>query len=73
MDEVDAPLDDANTERYANLVNSMSDQTQFLFISHNKIAMQMAKQLIGVTMQEQGVSRIVAVDIEAAVQMMEAS
>lgn len=73
LDEVDAPLDDANTERYANLVNSMSDQTQFLFISHNKIAMQMAKQLIGVTMQEQGVSRIVAVDIEAAVQMMEAS
>ncbi|AHG64504.1 chromosome partition protein SMC [Advenella mimigardefordensis DPN7] len=70
LDEVDAPLDDANTERYANLVNSMSDQTQFLFISHNKIAMQMAKQLIGVTMQEQGVSRIVAVDIESAVQLV---
>lgn len=70
LDEVDAPLDDANTERYANLVQSMSDQTQFLFISHNKIAMQMAKQLIGVTMQEQGVSRIVAVDLDAAVQMM---
>jgi chromosome segregation protein len=67
---VDAPLDDANTERYANLVASMSEQTQFLFISHNKIAMQMAKQLIGVTMQEQGVSRIVAVDIDSAVQMM---
>jgi chromosome segregation protein len=48
----------------------MSEQTQFLFISHNKIAMQMAKQLIGVTMQEQGVSRIVAVDIDSAVQMM---
>lgn len=47
----------------------MSDQTQFLFISHNKIAMQMAKQLIGVTMQEQGVSRIVAVDVDAAMQM----
>src|SRR5690606_14490252 len=58
LDEVDAPLDDANTERYANLVSSMSEQTQFLFISHNKIAMQMAKQLVGVTMQEQGVSRI---------------
>ena len=72
LDEVDAPLDDANTERYANLVRSMSDQTQFLFISHNKIAMQMAKQLIGVTMQEQGVSRIVAVDIESALQMAEA-
>lgn len=69
LDEVDAPLDDANTERYANLVSSMSDQTQFLFISHNKIAMQMAKQLIGVTMQEQGVSRIVAVDMDAALKM----
>lgn len=70
LDEVDAPLDDANTERYANLVSSMSEQTQFLFISHNKIAMQMAKQLIGVTMQEQGVSRVVAVDMDAAVQLM---
>lgn len=69
LDEVDAPLDDTNTERYANLVESMSDQTQFLFISHNKIAMQMAKQLVGVTMQEQGVSRIVAVDMAAAVEM----
>lgn len=69
LDEVDAPLDDANTERYAKLVQSMSDQTQFLFISHNKIAMQMAKQLVGVTMQEQGVSRIVAVDMAQAVEM----
>ena len=69
LDEVDAPLDDANTERYAKLVSAMSEQTQFLFISHNKIAMQMAKQLVGVTMQEQGVSRIVAVDIDSAVQM----
>lgn len=66
LDEVDAPLDDANTERYAKLVTSMSKGTQFLFISHNKIAMEMAEQLIGVTMQEQGVSRIVAVDMEAA-------
>ncbi|MDQ3270602.1 MAG: chromosome segregation protein SMC [Pseudomonadota bacterium] len=66
LDEVDAPLDDANTERYAKLVASMSKETQFLFISHNKIAMEMAEQLIGVTMQEQGVSRIVAVDMEAA-------
>ncbi len=72
LDEVDAPLDDANTERYANLVSNMSAQTQFLFISHNKIAMQMAKQLVGVTMQEQGVSRIVAVDIESALQLVEA-
>lgn len=71
LDEVDAPLDDANTERYANLVGSMSDQTQFLFISHNKIAMQMAKQLVGVTMQEQGVSRIVAVDIDLAAKWAE--
>jgi len=71
LDEVDAPLDDANTERYAKLVASMSEQTQFLFISHNKIAMEMAKQLIGVTMQEQGVSRIVAVDMEAATSMVQ--
>ncbi len=71
LDEVDAPLDDANTERYAKLVTSMSRETQFLFISHNKIAMEMAQQLIGVTMQEQGVSRIVAVDMEAAVTLAE--
>ena len=72
LDEVDAPLDDANTERYAKLVSSMSRETQFLFISHNKIAMEMAEQLIGVTMQEQGVSRIVAVDMEAALSFAEA-
>jgi len=71
LDEVDAPLDDANTERYAKLVSSMSKETQFLFISHNKIAMEMAEQLIGVTMQEQGVSRIVAVDMESAVSMVD--
>ena len=71
LDEVDAPLDDANTERYAKLVRSMSKGTQFLFISHNKIAMEMAEQLIGVTMQEQGVSRIVAVDMESAVSLAE--
>ena len=73
LDEVDAPLDDANTERYAKLVSSMSEQTQFLFISHNKIAMEMAEQLIGVTMQEQGVSRIVAVDMQAALGLAEAA
>ena len=72
LDEVDAPLDDANTERYAKLVTSMSRETQFLFISHNKIAMEMAEQLIGVTMQEQGVSRIVAVDMESALGLAEA-
>jgi chromosome segregation protein len=73
LDEVDAPLDDANTERYRNLVTEMSKGTQFLFISHNKIAMEMAQQLIGVTMQEQGVSRIVAVDMESALSMAEAA
>ncbi|MGS0753774.1 chromosome segregation protein SMC [Roseateles sp. GG27B] len=72
LDEVDAPLDDANTERYAKLVAEMSSGTQFLFISHNKIAMEMAEQLIGVTMQEQGVSRIVAVDMDKALAMAEA-
>lgn len=67
LDEVDAPLDDSNTERFCNMVKKMSANTQFLFISHNKIAMEMAQQLIGVTMQEQGVSRIVAVDMDSAV------
>jgi chromosome segregation protein len=67
LDEVDAPLDDSNTERFCRMVKRMSEHTQFLFISHNKIAMEMANQLIGVTMQEQGVSRIVAVDMESAV------
>lgn len=70
---MDAPLDDANTERYSKLVTEMSAGTQFLFISHNKIAMEMAEQLIGVTMQEQGVSRVVAVDIDAAAQLAEAA
>lgn len=69
MDEVDAPLDDSNTERFCNLVKKMSERTQFLFVSHNKITMEMAQQLIGVTMQESGVSRIVEVDIEAAMRM----
>jgi hypothetical protein len=69
MDEVDAPLDDSNTERFCALVRKMSERTQFLFVSHNKITMEMAQQLVGVTMQESGVSRIVEVDIEAAVQM----
>ena len=71
LDEVDAPLDDANTERYTKLVKGMGKETQFLFISHNKIAMEMAQQLIGVTMQEQGVSRIVAVDMQDAVRLAE--
>ncbi len=66
MDEVDAPLDDSNTERFCNMVKKMAEKTQFLFVSHNKITMEMAQQLIGVTMQESGVSRIVDVDIETA-------
>ena len=69
MDEVDAPLDDSNTERFCNMVKKMSEKTQFLFVSHNKITMEMAQQLIGVTMQESGVSRIVDVDIDAALEM----
>ena len=69
MDEVDAPLDDSNTERFCNMVKKMAEKTQFLFVSHNKITMEMAQQLIGVTMQESGVSRIVDVDIEAALTM----
>ncbi len=73
LDEVDAPLDDANTERYCEMVRRMSDQTQFLFITHNKIAMELAQQLVGVTMQERGVSRIVAVDIDSARQMAQAA
>jgi chromosome segregation protein len=71
LDEVDAPLDDANTERFCELVSKMSGQTQFLFISHNKLTMEMASQLVGVTMQEQGVSRVVAVDIDEALKMRE--
>jgi len=73
LDEVDAPLDDSNTERFCRLVKKMATNTQFLFISHNKITMEMAEQLIGVTMQESGVSRVVAVDIEAALAMREAA
>jgi chromosome segregation protein len=66
LDEVDAPLDDSNTIKFCNLVKEMSDKTQFIVVSHNKITMEMADQLAGITMQEQGVSRLVAVDIEEA-------
>src|SRR5258706_523565 len=71
LDEVDAPLDDSNTSRFCELVRKMSAQTQFLFISHNKITMAIAQQLIGVTMPESGVSRIVEVDIEEALKIRE--
>jgi len=69
LDEVDAPLDDPNTERFCELVRQMSAQTQFLFITHNKITMELASQLVGVTMPEPGVSRIVEVDIESAMEL----
>ncbi len=69
LDEVDAPLDDANVGRYANLVKEMSETVQFIFITHNKITMEMANQLLGVTMHEPGVSRIVAVDIDEAAEL----
>jgi chromosome segregation protein len=71
LDEVDAPLDDTNTERFCDLVKKMSASSQFLFISHNKITMEIANQLIGITMQEAGVSRVVAVDIEEAMKLAE--
>lgn len=69
LDEVDAPLDDANVGRYARMVKEMSEQVQFIYISHNKIAMEMADNLLGVTMHEPGVSRLVSVDIDAAVEL----
>ncbi|BBN82356.1 chromosome partition protein Smc [Pseudoalteromonas sp. A25] len=72
LDEVDAPLDDANVGRFCRLVEEMSQTVQFIYISHNKIAMEMAGRLTGVTMAEPGVSRMVAVDIEQAVQMAQA-
>ncbi len=71
LDEVDAPLDDANVGRYAKMVSEMSDKVQFVYITHNKIAMQAASQLVGVTMHEPGVSRPVSVDIEQAAAMAE--
>lgn len=72
LDEVDAPLDDANVGRYARLVKEMSETVQFIYITHNKIAMEMADQLMGVTMHEPGCSRLVAVDVEEAMSLVEA-
>ena len=69
LDEVDAPLDDANVGRYCDMVRKMSEHVQFIFITHNKITMEMANQLTGVTMHEPGVSRLVAVDIDEAVKL----
>ncbi|MFC4258947.1 chromosome segregation protein SMC [Marinobacter lacisalsi] len=72
LDEVDAPLDDANVGRYANMVKEMSSQVQFIYITHNKIAMEMAHQLMGVTMHEPGCSRLVSVDVDEAAALAEA-
>lgn len=72
LDEVDAPLDEANVGRFCKMVKEMSEQVQFIFISHNKATMEMANQLNGVTMSEPGVSRLVAVDIEEAVELASA-
>ena len=69
LDEVDAPLDDTNVARFSDLVKSMSDEVQFIFITHNKITMEIANQLMGVTMHEAGVSRLVSVDMNEAVEM----
>jgi len=69
LDEVDAPLDDANVGRFCDIVQTMSDKVQFVFITHNKVTMELARQLTGVTMQEPGVSRLVSVDLDEAVKM----
>ena len=69
LDEVDAPLDDVNIARFCDIVKEMADKVQFVFITHNKVTMEMARQLTGVTMQEPGVSRLVAVDLDEAVKM----
>ena len=69
LDEVDAPLDDANVSRFCDIVREMSEKVQFVFITHNKVTMELARQLSGVTMQEPGVSRLVSVDLDAAVKM----
>ena len=69
LDEVDAPLDDANVGRFCEIVREMSEKVQFVFITHNKVTMELARQLSGVTMQEPGVSRLVSVDLDAAVKM----
>ena len=69
LDEVDAPLDDANVGRFCALVKEMSERVQFIFITHNKVTMEMAQQLMGVTMNEPGVSRLVAVDVQEAAEL----
>ena len=70
LDEVDAPLDEANVGRFCELVREMSKRVQFIFITHNKTTMELATQLSGVTMREAGVSRLVTVDVEEASKMV---
>ena len=70
LDEVDAPLDDVNAVRFSEMVKDMSDRVQFVIVTHNKITMEIAEQLIGVTMHEPGVSRLVAVDVDEAVELV---
>jgi chromosome segregation protein len=69
LDEVDAPLDDANVERYCETLSTLSDKIQMIYVTHNKISMETAKRLVGVTMTEPGVSRLVAVDLDEALEM----
>ena len=72
LDEVDAPLDDLNTMRFIDMVEEMSKNVQFIFITHNKVSMEKSDHLMGVTMQEAGVSRMVSVDVSQALEMAEA-
>ena len=69
LDEVDAPLDDDNTARFISLVNEMSEKVQFIFVTHNKISMEKSDHLMGITMQEAGVSRVVSVDVKEALKL----
>lgn len=72
LDEVDAPLDDANVERFTNLIRELAKEVQFIFISHNKLAMQIADELKGVTMPTAGISKLVSVDMHQIEQYLEA-
>jgi len=72
LDEVDAPLDDANVSRFSDMVREMSERVQFVMVTHNKVTMEVAHQMVGITMREPGVSRLVSVDLEKALEMAEA-
>ncbi len=72
LDEVDAPLDDSNVGRFCDLIKEMSDTIQFIFITHNKVTMELADHLVGVTMHEAGVSRMVSVNMDEAVSIADA-